>query len=100
MRAMARRAATIDRAIRRIDRDLQKVINDVAEGRRASGLSLRTVESVTGVSKSAIDRLEGYRGTVVDLAALAAVAAAVGQDVRIHTYPAGDPIRDAGSQRL
>jgi hypothetical protein len=41
-----------------------------------------------------------YRGTTIDLAALAAVAAAVGQDVRLQIYPAGDAIRDAPQQRL
>jgi len=100
MAPMARRAAQIDRATRRIDSDLRRALEDVARSRRSSGLSLRTVEAVTGVSKSAIDRLEFYAGSVVDLAALAAVAATVGLDVRLKAYAAGDPIRDAGQQRL
>jgi transcriptional regulator with XRE-family HTH domain len=95
-----RRNASIDRATRRIESDLRHVLDDVGGGRRASGLSLRAIEAATGVSKSAVDRLESYRGSVVDLAALAAVPAAVGQDLRLHTYPAADPIRDAGQQRL
>lgn len=37
------------------------------------------------------------RASVVELAA---IGAAVGCDVRLHAYPAGDPIRDAGQQRL
>jgi transcriptional regulator with XRE-family HTH domain len=97
---MARRAAQIDRATRRIEAHLRRVLADVAGGRRLAGLSLRAIESATGVSKSAVDRLETYRGSTVDLVALAAFAAAVGQDVRLQAYPAGDPIRDAPQQRL
>jgi hypothetical protein len=37
------------------------------------------------------------RATVIELAA---IGAAVGLDVRTHAYQAGDPIRDAGQQRL
>ena len=97
---MARRAARIDRATRRIETDLRRVLSDVGASRRSSGLSLRAVEAVTGVSKSAVGRLESYKGTVVDLADLAAVAAAVGQDVRLQLYTSGEPIRDAGQPRL
>ena len=97
---MARRAAEIDRATRRIEADLRRVLADVAGGRRLAGLSLRAIESATGLSKSAVDRLEAYRGSTVDLVALAAFAAAVGLDVRLQAYPAGDPTRDAPQQRL
>jgi hypothetical protein len=37
------------------------------------------------------------RSTIQELAAVGAV---VGLDVRLRAYPAGDPIRDAGQQRL
>jgi hypothetical protein len=37
------------------------------------------------------------RASVVELAA---IGAAVGRDVRLQAYLAGDPIRDAGTQRL
>jgi transcriptional regulator with XRE-family HTH domain len=97
---MARRAAQIDRATRRIEGDLRRALAEVAAGRRLAGLSLRAVETATGVSKSAVDRLEAYRGSTVDLVALAAVAAAVGQDLRLQVFPAGDPIRDGPQQRL
>jgi transcriptional regulator with XRE-family HTH domain len=100
MVAVTRRAVAIDRATRRMERDIRRALEDIAEGRRIAGLSLRAVEVATGVSKSAIDRLEGYRGTTIDLAAMARIAAATGYDLRLQLYPAGDPIRDAGSQRL
>jgi transcriptional regulator with XRE-family HTH domain len=83
-----------------MESDVRRVITDVGAGRRSSGLSLRAVEAVTGVSKSAIDRLESSTGPIVDLIALAAVAAATGHDVRLQIYPAGDAIRDIGQQRV
>ena len=97
---MARRSASVDRARRRIEADLRRALRDLADGRRSAGLSLRAIEVATGVSKSAVDRLEDYRGMTVDLAAMAAVAAATGNDLRLQLFPAGDPIRDVASQRL
>ena len=53
-----------------------------------------------GVSKSTIARIESGRTLTVDLRLLSAMGAAVGLDVRVRTFPAGDPIRDAGQLRL
>lgn len=53
-----------------------------------------------GVSRSAIDRMEAHRADSVDVVLLASMAASVGLDLRLRAYPAGDPIRDAGQQRL
>ena len=100
IRGVPRRSEPIDRATRRIERDVRIAIEEISAGRRSAGLSLRAVATATGVSKSAIDRLESYRGATIDLVAMAAVAAATGYDLRLQVYPAGDPIRDAGQQRL
>jgi transcriptional regulator with XRE-family HTH domain len=100
MLGMGRPSVQVDRARRRIEADLRRAIDDVAEGRRASGLSLRAVGAACGVSHSAIDRMEAQRGASVDLVLLASMAASVGLDLRLKAYPAGDPIRDAGQQRL
>ena len=91
---------TVDRARRRIEADLRRAIEDVAAGRRNAGLSLRTVGAACGVSRSAIDRMEAHRADSVDVVLLASMAASVGLDLRLRAYPAGDPIRDAGQQRL
>jgi hypothetical protein len=53
-----------------------------------------------GVSRSAIDRMEAHRADSVDVVLLASMAACVGLDLRLRAYPSGDPIRDAGTQRL
>jgi hypothetical protein len=62
-------------------------------------LSIADVGRACGLSRSAASRaLSGGRPT--QLREYAAIAAAVGLDVRLRAYPAGDPIRDAGQQRL
>jgi len=51
------------------------------------------------MSRSTLERIEsGVRPTT--LREFAAIGAVVGLDVRLRGYPAGDPIRDAGQQRL
>jgi hypothetical protein len=51
------------------------------------------------MSRSTIERIEsGTRSTT--LREYAAIGAAVGTDVRMRAYAAGDPIRDVGQQRL
>lgn len=87
------------RAIRRADEDEARVRADLARARRGAGLSREVVGREAGLSRSAVARLEAgtRRSTLQDLAA---VGAAVGLDVRLRAYPAGDPIRDAGQQRL
>ena len=97
---MGRTSVQVDRARRRISTDLRRTIEDVVAGRRAAGLSLRSVAAACGVSPSAIDRMESHRADSVDLVLLASIAASVGLDLRLRAYPAGDAIRDAGQQRL
>jgi hypothetical protein len=62
-------------------------------------LSREAVGHEAGLSRSAIERLEAgtRRSTVQELAAVGTV---VRLDVRLRAFPAGDPIRDAGQQRL
>jgi hypothetical protein len=57
------------------------------------------VGKACGLSRTGVERLESgtRRSTVRELAAF---GAAVGLDVRLRAYPAGDAIRDAGQQRL
>jgi hypothetical protein len=51
------------------------------------------------MTRWAVERTEAgtRRATIEELACL---GAAVGRDVRLRAYPAGDPIRDAGHARL
>ena len=96
---MTNRDSPIRRAIRTANEDEARVRADLARARRGAGLSREAVGRAAGLSRSALERLEtGARRLTVQ--ELAAVGAAVGLDVRLRAYPAGDAIRDAGQQRL
>lgn len=99
MRAMTSRAGPIARARRVAAEDESRLLADLIRSRQAAGLSREEVARRCGMSRSSVERLERgrRRGSLEQLACL---GAAVGLDVRIRAYPAGDPIRDAGQQRL
>lgn len=97
---MGIRNGPIDRARRRIEDDLSRVRGDVGKSRRAAGLSLEDVGRVCHVAASTIQRIETGTTRDPDLRVLAALAGAVGLDLRLQVFAAGDPIRDAGQQRL
>jgi transcriptional regulator with XRE-family HTH domain len=79
--------------------DESRVRADLRRARLGAGLSREDVGKACGLSRTGIERLESgtRRSTVREFAAFGAV---VGLDVRLRAYPAGDAIRDAGSQRL
>jgi hypothetical protein len=62
-------------------------------------LSIADVGRACGLSRSAVSRAVGGRRPT-GRREYAAIGAAVGLDVRLRAYPAGDPIRDVGQQRL
>jgi transcriptional regulator with XRE-family HTH domain len=97
---MGTKSGVADRARRRINEDERRVRADIAAARRNAGVSQDAIGAACGISGSAEGRIETGVTRTVDLRTLAAMAAAVGLDVRLRTYPAGDPIRDAGQIRL
>jgi transcriptional regulator with XRE-family HTH domain len=99
-RTVGTKSGVIDRARRRIAEDDRRVRADIAAARRNSGLSQDAVGAACGISGSAEGRIETGVSRIVDIGTLAAIAAAVGLDLRLRAYPAGDPIRDAGQARL
>jgi transcriptional regulator with XRE-family HTH domain len=79
--------------------DEARVRAEIERGRRAAGLSIADLARAVGRSRSATSRaLAGRRP--ISVREYAVLGAAVGHDVRLRAYPAGDPIRDAGQQRL
>lgn len=96
---MTTRHGRVARAVGRAVEDEARVRADLVRARRAAGLSRADVGKACGLSRTGIERVESgtRRSTVRDFAAF---GAAVGLDVRLRAYPAGDPIRDAGQQRL
>jgi hypothetical protein len=63
-------------------------------------LSLRSVASATGTCHQQLLRFERGRFDHVAIQDVGAWCATVGLDLVLRTDPAGDPIRDAGQQRL
>ena len=97
---MGTKLALVERARRRIAEDDRRVRADIVAARRNAGLSQDAVGAACGISGSAEGRIESGLTRTVDVRTLAAMAAAVGFDLRLRAYPAGDAIRDAGQVRL
>jgi transcriptional regulator with XRE-family HTH domain len=96
---MTSRVGPVRRAIRIAAEDEMRVRADLVRARQGAGLSREAVGRGCGLSRTIVERIEaGSRPTTVR--EYAAVGAVVGLDVRFRTYVAGDPIRDAGQQRL
>jgi hypothetical protein len=97
---MATRTGAVDRAVRRIDADLARARSDIDTARRSVGLSHAILGDLCRVDRSTASRTASGRIREPNLRLLAGMAAAVGLELRLRAYPAGDPIRDAGQQRL
>jgi transcriptional regulator with XRE-family HTH domain len=96
---MTTRVGPVRRAIRIAVEDQARVRSDLIRARQGSGLSREAIGRACGLSRTIVERIEdGTRPTTID--EYAAIGATVGLDVRLRAYPAGDPIRDAGQQRL
>ncbi len=96
---MPTRDGSVARAIRVAADDERRALADLARAQRSGGLSDEDVGRAARMSRWMVARILGgrRRASVVELAA---IGAAVGHDVRLRAYPAGDAIRDAGQQRL
>jgi transcriptional regulator with XRE-family HTH domain len=97
---MPTRERPIDRGNRIARADLVRVGAELREARVGAGLSLADVGRAAGLSPSQVSRLERARLPSAGVRRLASVGAAVGLDVRIRAYKAGDPIRDLAHVRL
>lgn len=96
---MPARQGPVARAMRIANEDQVRVLGEISRARRTAGLSNADVGRTCHMSRSMVARIQaGTRPvTVVELAAL---GAAVGLDVRMQAYLAGDPVRDAGQLRV
>jgi transcriptional regulator with XRE-family HTH domain len=89
-----------DRGRRRATQAIQALGRDARSARVGAGLSLRAVATATGTSHQQLLRFE--RGNIdhVSITDLGAWCGAVGLELGLRAFPAGDPIRDAGQQHL
>jgi transcriptional regulator with XRE-family HTH domain len=97
---MTTRESPRDRARRAAAATRLRLGGELRAARRTSGLSTENVGGTCGLSHSQVDRIE--RGAVVapSLDSVTCIAAVVGLDLVVRTFPRGDPIRDAGHARL
>lgn len=97
---MSIRDGRLDRARRAARRALAAIGEDLREARIAAGLTQRQLGAAVGMSHSAISRIELGKAPNVSYETLALIAAAVGLDLPLRTFPSGDPIRDAAQAGL
>jgi transcriptional regulator with XRE-family HTH domain len=97
---MARRERPTDRGRRRLREAVARLRRDHREARVAAGLSLRAVARAVGASHSEVRRFEIGETADPSLDFVAACCAAVGLELGVRAYPAGDPIRDRAHLEL
>lgn len=97
---MPARPRAIDAASSRGREAIDLLVGEIERGRRQHGLSLEVLANSVGLSRWQLGRLlDGERANLSILAA-SRLLAAVGLDLAVRTYPAGDPIRDAAHLAL
>jgi transcriptional regulator with XRE-family HTH domain len=90
----------VDRARRIARTDRLRAGADIRDARVAAGLSLASVGRSARLSPSQVSRIERGMAPGVSVDRLAVLGSLVGLDVRLRAYPGGDPLRDAGQQRV
>jgi transcriptional regulator with XRE-family HTH domain len=80
---------------------VRRLAGELADARRAAGLSQETLAALVGLSQSDVSRFERLRRVdSVRFMDVAAMAAVLGLELGASLYPAGEPIRDKGHQAL
>jgi transcriptional regulator with XRE-family HTH domain len=97
--AVATREDPADRG-RKLGRRLRlDLVSELRTARQDRGLSLEEVGRAVGRSGSEVGRIERLE-VPLDIEQAAALAAVLGYDLSIRTYPAGDAIRDRAHSEL
>lgn len=97
---MTSRESIQGRQIRKADGRIDRAIDDVRQARITAGMSQQTLADLVKVSRPRVSRIERMREPDVPARLLAHMAACVGLDLAIRTYPGGDPALDAAQRRL
>jgi transcriptional regulator with XRE-family HTH domain len=92
--------AAVDRALARGDRRANRILLEIGdefrEARVSLALSQRRDARAVGLSQSWYSRIEAGAAKGLALAELSRVAAVLGLDLSVRTYPGGTGLRDAG----
>jgi transcriptional regulator with XRE-family HTH domain len=94
------REQRIDWARVKVARDLVRIGQELHDTRLGAGLTLQEVGDAIGRSHAEMSRIEHGQSPHVPYESLALAAAAVGLDLPVKAYPAGEPIRDKGQVPL
>jgi transcriptional regulator with XRE-family HTH domain len=87
-------------ADRRSDQLLAAVGRDVRAARLSRGLSQKAIAVATGLDQADVSRIERGRRPGVSMRRIARLAAAVGLEVSLRTFPGGEPVRDKAHAAL
>lgn len=98
--AMSTRDRRLDRATDRERTIAGSVRRELIGARRAVGMSRRELGKAVGLSEGMVARFESGADLDIGIGRLARMSAGLGLDLSVRLYPAGDPVRDAGSLRL
>jgi transcriptional regulator with XRE-family HTH domain len=94
------RERRLDRARRLARRALVLIGDEFRQARLQAGLTLEELGQAVGLSASEMSRIELGQADYVPYARLAVIAAALGFELPLRAFPAGDPIRDAAQLAL
>lgn len=97
---MVTRERRIDRGQWRARHALSATGHEFRETRLRAGLTQKQVARAAGISDSQYSRIERGEAPQVPYATLAVIAAVLGLDLPLRTYPAGEPIRDRAQLEL
>jgi transcriptional regulator with XRE-family HTH domain len=97
---MVTRERRLDRARRLTQRALDVVGEELRHARLQAGLTQAELGGAVGLSKSEVSRIELGRARYVPYERLVVIAGALGLDLPLRTFPAGEPIRDAAQLAL
>lgn len=93
--AMTSREDPIDRAVRRLRRQLDDVLHDIRETRLGSGISQKTIASRVGISRARLGRIERGEEPRIPSETLARIAGALGLELSLRIFTGGRRLQDA-----
>lgn len=97
---MATHERRIDRGRRQSRRTLGVVGDELRESRLSTGLTQDDVGRAAGVSRAEVSRIERGSAPHVPYERLVVVAAVLGLDTSLRTFPSGEPVRDRAQLAL
>jgi len=89
-----------DRGSRRADRIILTIGEELRDARLAAGLSQSFVADAAGMSRSQVSRIERGRLRTVSVLALGRLAAVLGLELSMRSFPAENPLRDRAQVSL